>query len=62
MKPDAFGYHWWYKTVTPVNRALDSDVLTPLHPDVEQAREEACRRRQDQITASIIRAVQRAFE
>ena len=61
MKPDSFGYSWWYKAVhVPVANPLD--VTTPLHPEVTAAREEVVRRRRDQISADIIRAVQRAFE
>jgi hypothetical protein len=62
VKPDTFGYHWWYKSIHVPNAGVDSDSLTPLHPGVVKAREEVVERRRNQISAEIIRAVQRAFD
>lgn len=31
MKPDAFGYSWWYKTL--IKPLTDPLIETPVHPD-----------------------------
>ena len=49
MKPDSFGYSWWYKAVRIARD--EPEISTPLHPEVR------ARRRLDEV----VRAVQRAF-
>ena len=49
MKPDAFGYSWWYKAVRIARD--EPEISTPLHPDVKG------QRRLD----AVLKAVNRAF-
>jgi hypothetical protein len=35
VKPDAFGYGWWYKALRSMCQRDEPVVETPLHPDVK---------------------------